>query len=161
MYSLPPGKYYWPGAESHEAYTDKPIIITSSTNKKIHPPTQLITGSESHSLVNQLMRKFAVVVGSNILKNILFKNSSKVKKRVNSMSIEEIDKKLDLIIAKLEGIENRLNIVEESCNGMDNHINFVNTVYTTVRTPLDFIVNRVGRLQGNNVTLALPENSTN
>jgi len=77
------------------------------------------------------------------------------------MSIEEIDKKLDLIIVKLEGIENRLNIVEESCNGMDNHINFVNTVYTTVRTPLDFIVNRVGRLQGNNVTLALPENSTN
>jgi hypothetical protein len=49
MSSLPPGKYYWPGAESHEAYTDKPIIITSSTNKKIHPPTQLITGSESHS----------------------------------------------------------------------------------------------------------------
>ena len=37
-----PGKYYWPGAESHEAYTDKPIIITSSTNKKIHPTTRLI-----------------------------------------------------------------------------------------------------------------------
>ena len=76
------------------------------------------------------------------------------------MSIEEIDKKLDLIIAKLEGIQNRLNIVEESCNGMDNHINFVNNVYTTVRNPLDFIVNRVGRLQGKTVTLALPENST-
>lgn len=49
MYSLPPGKYYWPGAESHEAYTDKPIIIRSSTNIKIHPTSQLITGSESHS----------------------------------------------------------------------------------------------------------------
>jgi archaellum component FlaC len=74
--------------------------------------------------------------------------------------MEELNEKLDKIIHKLERIENRLNIVEESCNGMDNHINFVNNVYSTIRTPLDFMVNQVGRLQGMHQTLALPENYT-
>lgn len=71
--------------------------------------------------------------------------------------MEEINKKLDTIIHKLELIENRLGIVEESCSEMDNHINFVNNVYSTVRTPLDFILNQVGRIQGRQ-PLALPEN---
>ena len=74
--------------------------------------------------------------------------------------MEELNEKLDKIIHKLERIEKRLDIVEESCNGMDNHINFVNNVYSTIRTPLDFMVNQVGRLQGRQQTLALPHNYT-
>jgi archaellum component FlaC len=73
------------------------------------------------------------------------------------MDNNEINEKLDKIIIKLENIERKLNIVEESCNGMDNHINFVHGVYSVVRSPLDFIVNQVGRLNGQRTTLALPE----
>ena len=62
--------------------------------------------------------------------------------------MEEINEKLDKIIHKLELIENRLGIIEESCSEMGNHINFVNNVYSTVRTPLDFILNQVSRIQG-------------
>ena len=51
----PPGKYYWPGSESHEAYTTiKPKYIPANARdtkltRKIYPFTTLITGSESHS----------------------------------------------------------------------------------------------------------------
>ena len=51
----PPGKYYWPGSESHEAYTTiKPKYIAANARdakltRKIYPSTTLITGSESHS----------------------------------------------------------------------------------------------------------------
>ena len=72
--------------------------------------------------------------------------------------MEKNNENLDKIIHKLERIEHKLNIVEESCNGMDHHINFINNVYTTIRSPLDFIVNRISRIQGNNNILALPEN---
>ena len=60
------------------------------------------------------------------------------------MSIEQ---KLDIIISKLENIETKLNIVEQSCNGMDSHIGFINNVYNTVRSPVDFILERISYLQ--------------
>ena len=48
MTSLPPGKYYWPGAESHEAYTEKKFVLHTqkliNTNKKY-----TVFSSESHS----------------------------------------------------------------------------------------------------------------
>lgn len=66
--------------------------------------------------------------------------------------------KLDLILEKLNAIEKRLNKIENSCGAMDTHIGFVDGVYTTVRRPLDFIVNKVSLLAGeNNSRLILPE----
>jgi archaellum component FlaC len=69
-----------------------------------------------------------------------------------------LENKLDIIISKLERIEKRLDIIENSCDGMDNHIGFVNGIYTTVRNPLSFLLNRINRIQGNNSNLSLPTN---
>lgn len=68
-----------------------------------------------------------------------------------------IENKLDIIIKKLENIEKKLDIVETSCVDMDNHINFVNGVYSIVRTPLNFIVNKISSIQGKTTQQALPE----
>ena len=65
--------------------------------------------------------------------------------------------KLDLILEKLNAIEKRLDKIENSCGTMDTHISFVDGVYTTVRRPLDFIVNKVSLLTGENNRLILPE----
>jgi hypothetical protein len=65
--------------------------------------------------------------------------------------------KLDLILEKLNAIEKRLDKIENSCGAMDTHIGFVDGVYTTVRTPLDFIVNKVSLLAGEHSRLILPE----
>tara|TARA_B100001094_G_C17709623_1_gene566656 strand:+ start:125 stop:337 length:213 start_codon:yes stop_codon:yes gene_type:complete len=56
--------------------------------------------------------------------------------------------KLDIILKKLENIEKKLGIVEESCEGMDNHIKFIEGAYNTLRSPLDYIVNRIRPLIG-------------
>ena len=65
--------------------------------------------------------------------------------------------KLDLILEKLNAIEKRLDKIENSCGAMDTHIGFVDGVYTTVRRPLDFIVNKVSLLAGENNRLTLTE----
>ena len=65
--------------------------------------------------------------------------------------------KLDLILEKLNAIEKRLDKIENSCGSMDTHIDFVDSVYTTVRRPLDFIVGKVSLLAGDNSRLILPE----
>jgi hypothetical protein len=48
MSQLPPGKYYWPSAESHESYTNTPppTIKHSSKYTKYPLHTQIITSSE-------------------------------------------------------------------------------------------------------------------
>ena len=49
MSQLPPGKYYWPGPESHEAYTNKSYTQNQSFTPNYHIPNhQNITGSECH-----------------------------------------------------------------------------------------------------------------
>ena len=61
------------------------------------------------------------------------------------LKLEIIEEKLDKIFHTLSKIERRLDPLEESCQGMDNHIQFVEGVYTTVRSPLDFVMNRMIR----------------
>jgi len=65
--------------------------------------------------------------------------------------------KLDLILEKLDILEKRLEKIEISCGIMDTHIGFVDGVYTTMRTPLDFIINKVSLLSGESSHLTLPE----
>ena len=69
--------------------------------------------------------------------------------------MNNIEEKLDILIKMVERIERRLNIIEESCTGMDSHINFVNGVYGTVKSPLNFILNRVSF--GSQSRLELPD----
>ena len=73
------------------------------------------------------------------------------------MSNDDINKKLDLIMDKLNDMDKRLNKMEKSCGAMDNHITFVDCIYSTIRSPLDFIVNKVSRISGRTTYLCLPE----
>ena len=49
--------------------------------------------------------------------------------------IDAIERKLDLILFKLDGS------VIKNCDKMGTHIDFVNSVYTTVKVPLNYISN--------------------
>ena len=51
--------------------------------------------------------------------------------------------KLDIILKKLETIENKLGDCENSCENMDSHISFVNNVYSSVKSPLQYIIDKV------------------
>jgi len=54
--------------------------------------------------------------------------------------IEAIERKLDLILFKLDGS------VIKNCDKMGTHIDFVNSVYTTVKVPLNYISNKIQRI---------------
>uniref|UniRef100_A0A6C0LVL4 Uncharacterized protein n=1 Tax=viral metagenome TaxID=1070528 RepID=A0A6C0LVL4_9ZZZZ len=58
------------------------------------------------------------------------------------------DQKLEQILCKLEDIDMRLKKIEESCLGMDGHIGFVESIYTTLRSPLNFLSNQVNMITG-------------
>lgn len=65
-------------------------------------------------------------------------HSSELKELTNK--IESIERKLDLILLKLDE-----NIIK-SCDKMENHIDFVNGVYTTVKVPLNYISNKIHKI---------------
>ena len=54
--------------------------------------------------------------------------------------IELIERKLDLILLKLDGS------VIKNCDKMGTHIDFVNSVYTTVKVPLNYISNKIQKI---------------
>ena len=54
--------------------------------------------------------------------------------------IEVIERKLDLILIKLDGS------VVKNCDKMGTHIDFVNNVYTKVNVPLNYILNKIQRI---------------
>ena len=64
------------------------------------------------------------------------------------IKIDKIERKMDLIINKIDELSSKVGSVGESCDNMDNHIHFINGVYTTVRSPLEWIVNRTNTLMG-------------
>ena len=54
--------------------------------------------------------------------------------------MDDIERKLDLILQKLDGS------VIKNCDKMGTHIDFVNGVYDTVKVPLNYISNKIHRL---------------
>lgn len=72
---------------------------------------------------------------------ILKKEMMEQFERINRTLIELIE-----IVGKLDG----------SCSKMDDHINFVETTYDTLRSPLDYLTNRINRLRGVNEQKQLP-----
>ena len=48
MTRLPPGKYFWPGAESHESFTNKKFVVEKPKITHTHKK-YTIYSSESHS----------------------------------------------------------------------------------------------------------------
>ena len=69
----------------------------------------------------------------------------------------EIKSKLDSLEYKLIDLEVKLNKITEllendvapNCNKMSSHIDFVDKVYDTVKSPLNFMCNKVNVLSGN------------
>jgi hypothetical protein len=69
----------------------------------------------------------------------------------------EIKSKLDSLEYKLIDLEVKLNKILEllendvapNCNKMSTHIDFVDKVYDTVKSPLNFMCNKVNILSGN------------
>ena len=55
--------------------------------------------------------------------------------------IDNIEKKLDLILEKL-------NSVEKGTEKMSSHIDFIDTTYTRIKTPLFWVCDRVNVLRG-------------
>lgn len=54
--------------------------------------------------------------------------------------IDTIERKLDLILQKLDGS------VIKNCDKMGTHIDFVNGVYATVKVPLNYISNKLHKI---------------
>ena len=69
----------------------------------------------------------------------------------------EVKSKLDSLEYKLIDLEVKLNKITEllendvapNCNKMSTHIDFVDKVYDTVKSPLNFMCNKVNILSGN------------
>tara|TARA_B100000683_G_scaffold265618_1_gene296817 strand:- start:1053 stop:1295 length:243 start_codon:yes stop_codon:yes gene_type:complete len=69
----------------------------------------------------------------------------------------EIKSKLDSLEYKLIDLEVKLNKILEliendvspNCNKMSTHIDFIDKVYDTVKSPLNFMCNKVNVLSGN------------
>lgn len=69
----------------------------------------------------------------------------------------EIKTKLDSLEYKLIDLEVKLNTILEllerdispNCNKMSSHIDFVDKVYDSVKSPLNFMCNKVNLLSGN------------
>lgn len=67
-----------------------------------------------------------------------------IKSKLNSLEYKLIDLevKLNKIIELIE------NDVSPNCNKMSSHIDFVDNVYDTVKSPLNFMCNKVNLLSG-------------
>jgi hypothetical protein len=69
--------------------------------------------------------------------------------------IMESFSKLESKINELE--KNKLNHVQEACDKMNNHIDFIEETYTTLKTPLNYVKNKVEYLMGyKNESKSLP-----
>ena len=72
----------------------------------------------------------------------------------------EIKTKLDSLEYKLIDLEVKLNKIIEliendvapNCNKMSSHIDFVDNVYDTVKSPLNFMCNKVNVLSGKEIS---------
>lgn len=59
-----------------------------------------------------------------------------------------MDRKFDLILKKLEDIEDRLKKLEISCDKMNNHVDFVESVYSKIKSPFHYLMDRASYLSG-------------
>lgn len=65
-------------------------------------------------------------------------------------TLKNIQLQLNRIEEKINSLEEKLTKVESDCSKMNSHINFVEQTYSVVRTPLNYLKNKVDILMGNN-----------
>jgi len=63
--------------------------------------------------------------------------------------IDILEVKMERILEKLDKLDklDKLEEIGNNCNKMGNHIDFVETVYDTLRAPLQYISNKINKQQ--------------
>jgi archaellum component FlaC len=56
---------------------------------------------------------------------------------------QEIIDKITNLENKINNLEQKIDLLIKTCGRMDSHINFVETTYETLRSPLNFIKNKL------------------
>lgn len=68
--------------------------------------------------------------------------------------IQSLKEEIGILHGKIDGLYSLLQKdVVPSCNKMGGHINFIENVYTTVKTPLQYIMDKSNYLLGSSVSL--------
>ena len=77
--------------------------------------------------------------------------------------MDDINKKLDYIITKLDKIENDINNInnkqakiEKTSDNMNNHIEFITNIYDNVRKPVETVANTIFYYTGYKNKIELP-----
>jgi chaperonin cofactor prefoldin len=69
-----------------------------------------------------------------------------------------LNEKLDLIDSKIDKLSRKTDEVEKSCDVMRVHIQFVESTYSVVRKPLNYLTNRINTMFTSNATdVELPQ----
>jgi hypothetical protein len=74
-----------------------------------------------------------------------------------SLKICVLEKKIDTLDSKILQLSSKIdtilelltNEVKPSCNKMNDHINFIETVYDTIKSPMEIICNKINYLRIN------------
>lgn len=80
-----------------------------------------------------------------MLKQVL--DNSRLKKQLSDET-QELSERIDNLEKKLDLIINKLNTVEKGTDKMTSHIDFINDIYTRVQTPLFWICDRINHMRG-------------
>jgi len=82
----------------------------------------------------------------------------------DNINLNKLIEILNKIEIRLENIEDEIKLfkqesanVKTSCNKMDQHIDFIEGTYNVLRTPLNYITNKVNYLIGSSTSKELPQ----
>ncbi len=84
-------------------------------------------------------------------------DNSRLKRQLNEENCEleantSISERMDLLEKKLNLIIEKLESVEKGTDKMTSHIDFINDIYSKVQTPLFWICDRVNYMRGYSVS---------
>jgi predicted nuclease with TOPRIM domain len=65
--------------------------------------------------------------------------------------MNDIKNDLNEIKTNLRELTEAVKSLEQQCSRMNNHINFIEETYSSLRTPLDFLLQKVNYITGSNV----------
>ena len=100
---------------------------------------------------------------------LLFKSKNdNIDSSIDKKEIKEIKEMFDLFIERIDQIEGKLDKlmsifekdIKTNCAKMSGHIDFVENVYTTIKSPLTYMVNSVNYLAGQTQPLELTDVSS-
>jgi DNA anti-recombination protein RmuC len=61
---------------------------------------------------------------------------------------DDIKKELSEIRKEIKELKESVDILREICSKMDHHIDFIQTTYTKVRAPMDYVCTKVNNMMG-------------